>query len=157
MYPCVPAVLMSALSASTPVLDAVEQALSHVTVTDKLDGGAVAPIVPDKVKLSVAVIVKACAPLIAPEIVCTPLVLLIEEAAVAKAISPEYVLFPDVNAIAPPVETPVPAIVIGSATVIPPEISRAPFELTVVAPAVVPSPVVVLIASVPAEIVVDPV
>ena len=39
-------------------------------VTDTLVGGAVAPMVPDRVKLSVAVIVKACAPLIAPEIVC---------------------------------------------------------------------------------------
>ena len=66
-------------------------------------------------------------------------------------------MLPDANAIAPPVETPVPAIVIGSATVIPPEISRAPVELTVVAPAVVPSPVAVLIATVPAEIVVNPV
>ena len=152
-----PEVETFALRASNPVLDAVEQALSHVTVTDKLEGGAVAPIVPDKVKLSVAVIVKACAPLIAPEIVCDPAVLLIEEAAVAKAISPEYVLFPDVNTIAPPEETPVPAMVIGSATVIPPEISRAPVEFTVVVPAVVPNPVAVLIASVPAEIVVDPV
>jgi hypothetical protein len=80
---------MSALRASTPVLVAVVQAASHVTVTDKLDGGAVAPIVPDKVKLSVAVIVKACAPLIAPEIICDPLVLLIEEADVAKVMSPE--------------------------------------------------------------------
>ena len=66
-------------------------------------------------------------------------------------------LFPDVNLIAPPEETPVPAIVMGSATVIAPEISRAAPELTVVAPAVVPSPVAVLIATVPAEIVVDPV
>ncbi len=66
-------------------------------------------------------------------------------------------LFPDVNTIAPPAETPVPAIVIGSSTVIPPETSRAPVEPTVVAPAVVPSPVAVLIASVPAEIVVVPV
>ena len=64
---------------------------------------------------------------------------------------------PDVNLIAPPEETPVPAIVIGSATVIPPEISRAPPELIVVAPAVVPNPVAVLIAIVPAEMVVDPV
>ena len=84
-----PEVETSAFRASNPVLVAVVQAASHVTVTDKLDGGAIAPIVPDKVKLSVAVIVKACAPLIAPEIICDPLVLLIEEADVAKVMSPE--------------------------------------------------------------------
>ena len=66
-------------------------------------------------------------------------------------------MFPEVNLIAPPEETPVPAMVIGSATVIPPEISRAPVEFTVVVPAVVTNHVAVLIASVPAEIVVDPV
>ena len=54
--------MISALRASIP---------DPVVVTDKLvKGGAVAPIVPDKVKLSVAVIVKACSPVIAPEIVC---------------------------------------------------------------------------------------
>jgi len=57
----VPEVETFALRASTPV---------PVVVTVKLVGGAVAPIVPDKVKLSDTVIVKACAPLIAPEIVC---------------------------------------------------------------------------------------
>jgi len=41
-------------------------------------------------------------------------------------------LSPEVNLIAPPEETPVPAIVIGSAIVSPPEISRAAPELTVV-------------------------
>ena len=45
---------------------------------------------------------------------------------------------------------------IGSATVIPPEISSAPPELTVVAPPVVPSPVALFIANVPPEIVVAP-
>ncbi len=57
----VPEVETFALRASTPV---------PVVVTVKLVGGAVAPIVPVKVKLSDVVIVKACAPLIAPEIVC---------------------------------------------------------------------------------------
>ena len=80
---------MSALRASIPVLDAVEQVLSHVTVIDALEGGAVSPIVPDKVKLSVAVIVKACAPLIVPEIICDPLILLIKGVDAAKVISPE--------------------------------------------------------------------
>ena len=60
-----------------------------VVVTDKLVGFVLPPIIPDKVKLSVAVIVKSCAPLIVPEIVCCPPVLLIEEAAVAKVIFPE--------------------------------------------------------------------
>ena len=75
-----PEVETFALRASTPV---------PVVVTDKLDGGAVPPIVPDKVKLSDAVIVKACAPLIVPEIVCCPPVLLINGVDAAKVISPE--------------------------------------------------------------------
>ena len=83
-----PEVETFALRASTPVLDAPEQVLSHVVVTDKLVGGAVAPIVPDKVKLSVAVIVKPFVPVIAPEIICAPLVLVMLDVA-AKAISPE--------------------------------------------------------------------
>ena len=83
-----PEVETFALRASTPVLDAVEHVLSHVVVTDKLVGGAVAPIVPDKVKLSVAVIVKPFVPVIAPEIVCAPLTLVMLDVA-AKAISPE--------------------------------------------------------------------
>ncbi len=48
-----------ALRASTPVLVAVEHVASQVVVTVKLVGGAVAPMVPDKVRLSVAVIVAA--------------------------------------------------------------------------------------------------
>jgi len=73
---------MFALRASTFVVP--------VVVTDKLvKGGAVAPIVPVNVKLSVAVIVKACAPLIVPEIVCCPPVLLIKGVDAAKVISPE--------------------------------------------------------------------
>ena len=59
-----------------------------VVVTDKLVGGAVAPIVPDKVKLSDTVIVKPYRPLIAPEIVCAPLELTMLESA-AKVIAPE--------------------------------------------------------------------
>jgi len=86
----VPAVVISALRASIPVLAGVapEQVLSQVVVTDKLVGGAVAPIVPDKVKLSVAVIVKPNAPVIAPEIVCAPLALVMLDVA-PKAIAPE--------------------------------------------------------------------
>ena len=81
---------MSALRASIPVLAGVapEQVLSHVVVTDKLVGGAVAPIVPDKVKLSVAEIVRPNKPLIAPEIICAPLTLVMLESA-AKVIAPE--------------------------------------------------------------------
>ena len=59
-----------------------------VVVTDKLVGGAVAPIVPDKVKLSDAVIVNPYKPFIAPEIVCAPLVLTMLESA-ANEIAPE--------------------------------------------------------------------
>ena len=70
-----------ALSASTFVVP--------VVVTDKLVGVVLPPIIPDKVKLSFAVIVKACAPLIVPEIVCCPPVLTIEEVAVARVIFPE--------------------------------------------------------------------
>ena len=58
-------------------------------VTSKDVRTSVAPIVPDRVKLSFAVIVKACAPLIVPEIVCRPLVLLIKGVDAAKVISPE--------------------------------------------------------------------
>ena len=83
-----PEVETFALRASTPVLDAVEHVLSHVVVTDKLVGGAVAPIVPDKVKLSVAVTVRPYVPVIAPEIVWFPLELTILESA-AKVIAPE--------------------------------------------------------------------
>ena len=75
---------MFALRASTPVPEQPEQ----VVVTDKLVGGAVAPIVPDKVKLSVAVIVKPNAPVIAPIIFCAPLTLVILDVA-ANVISPE--------------------------------------------------------------------
>ena len=80
-----PAVVISALRASAPVPEQLEQ----VVVTDKLNGGAVAPIVPDKVKLSLAVIVKACAPVMAPEIINCPPVLLIKGVDAAKAIAPE--------------------------------------------------------------------
>ena len=65
-------------------------------------------------------------------------------------------MFPLVNLIAPPDDTPVPLIVIGSATVIPPEILRAaPVEMIVV-PAAVPSAEALEIANVPADIVVVP-
>jgi hypothetical protein len=50
-------------------------------------------------------------------------------------------LFPLENLIAPPDDTPVPLIVIGSATVIPPEILRAAPVVIVVTPADVPSAV----------------
>ena len=114
-----------------------------VVVTVKLVGGAVAPMVPDKVKLSVAVTLKEYEllidPLIAPEIICTPLLLTIEEL-LFKVIAPEYVLLPLVNRIAPPLDTPVPLIVIGSATVIPFEIFNEAFVETVVAPDVDPRP-----------------
>ena len=67
-------------------------------------------------------------------------------------------LFPDVNLIAPSVVTPVPAIVIGSATVIPPEIARAAPELTVVVPLnELPNADALEIASVPVLILVFPV
>ena len=96
---------------STPVRDAPEHVASQVVVIVKLDGGAVAPIVPVKVKLSVAVIDREYElliyPLIAPEIICTPLLLTIE-ALLANVIDPEYVLLPLVNRIAPPPDTPVP-------------------------------------------------
>ncbi len=115
-----PDVETSALRASIPVRDAPEHVASQVVVTVKLDGGAVAPIVPDRVKLSVAVIDKEYEllmdPSIAPEIVCAPLLLTIEEL-LSNVIDPEYVLLPLVNRIAPPPDTPVPLIVIGSATV----------------------------------------
>ena len=72
-----------------------------------------------------------------------------------------------VNAIAPPEEIPVPVIAIGSATVIVPEILRAAPLLTIVpdvhdpeavqVPVLVPKAVLLLIAKVPAEIVVLPV
>jgi len=71
---------MFALRASTFVVP--------VVVTDKLVGGAVAPIVPDKVKWSVAVIVRPYVPVIAPEIVCSPLELTMLESA-AKVIAPK--------------------------------------------------------------------
>ena len=64
--------------------------------------------------------------------------LLIKGVDAAKVISPEYVLLPDVNTKAPPLDIPVPAIVIGSATVILFEILKAAPDETVVAPAVVP-------------------
>ena len=96
---------------STPVRDAPEHVASQVVVTDKLDGGAFAPIVPVRVKLSVAVIDREYKllvdPLIAPEIICTPLLLTIE-ALLANVIDPEYVLLPLVNRIAPLPATPVP-------------------------------------------------
>ena len=64
----------------------------------------------------------------------------------------------EVNLIAPPEEFPVPEIVIGSATVIPPEISRAPAVTVVPCPdAYPPNAVALLIAKVPAEIDVVPV
>ena len=66
-------------------------------------------------------------------------------------------MFPLVNLITPPDDTPVPLIVIGSATVIPPEILRAAFAEIVVVPADVPSAVALDIANVPVEIVVVPV
>ena len=66
-------------------------------------------------------------------------------------------LLPLVNLIAPPDDTPVPLIVIGSATVIPPEILRAAFAETVVVPADVPSAKPLDIANAPVEIVVRPV
>ena len=72
-----------------------------------------------------------------------------------------------VNTIAPPEEIPVPVIAIGSATVIVPEILRAALLLTMVpdvhdpeavqVPVLVPKAVLLLIAKVPAEIVVVPV
>ena len=72
-----------------------------------------------------------------------------------------------VNEIAPPEEIPVPVIAIGSATVIVPEILRAAPLLTTVpdvhepeavqVPVLVPKAVLLLIAKVPAEIVVVPV
>ena len=73
-----------------------------------------------------------------------------------------------VNAIAPPEEIPVPVIAIGSATVIVPEILRTAPLLTIVpdihdpeavqeVPVPVPKAVLLLIAKVPAEIVVLPV
>jgi len=61
-------VVTSALSANTPVFDLAEHAAEQDTDTVTEVGGAFAPIVPVKVKLSVAEIVKACAPLIVPEI-----------------------------------------------------------------------------------------
>ena len=62
-----------------------------------------------------------------------------------------------VNTIAPPELIPVPEIVIGSATVIPPEILSAAPLATVVAPSVVPRPVAFEIAIFPAVIDVAPV
>ena len=58
--------------------------------------------------------------------------LLIKGVDAAKVIAPEYVLLSAVNTNAPPLDTPVPAIVIGSATVIPPEILKAAPEVIVV-------------------------
>ena len=46
-------------------------------------------------------------PLIAPEIICTPLLLMIEES-LPNVIDPEYVLLPLVNRIAPLPDIPVP-------------------------------------------------
>ena len=68
-------------------------------------------------------------------------------------------MFPDVNLIAPSLETPVPEIVIGSATDIPPEILSAAPDATVVPcpeddP---PNAEALLIAKVPALIEVVPV
>ena len=74
-----------------------------------------------------------------------------------KVIFPEYVLLPVVNRIAPPDETPVPEILIGSATVMPPEILNAAPEATVVVPLVAPRPLALVIANVPALILVLPV
>lgn len=73
-----------------------------------------------------------------------------------------------VNTIAPPEENPVPVIAIGSATFVKvPEILRAALLLTIVpdvhdpeavqVPVLVPKAVLLLIAKVPAEIVVVPV
>jgi len=71
-----------------------------------------------------------------------------------------------VNTIAPPEETPVPVIAIGSATVIVPEILRAAALLTIVpdihdpeavhVPVDVPKAEALLIAKVPSDIVVFP-
>ena len=71
-----------------------------------------------------------------------------------------------VNTIAPPEETPVPVIAIGSATVIVPEILRAAALLTIVpdihdpeavhVPLELPNAEALLMANVPCEIVVVP-
>ena len=61
-----------------------------------------------------------------------------------------------VNTIAPPDETPVPFTVIGSATVIPPEILKAAPEVIEVAPEVDPKLPACAIYITPAEIVVTP-
>ena len=66
-------------------------------------------------------------------------------------------MFPDVNLIAPSLETPVPEIVIGSATDIPPEILSAAPDATVVPADVPPNAEALLIAKVPALIDVEPV
>ena len=70
---------------------------------------------------------------------------------------PENVLSPLVNRSAPPDETPVPEILMASATLIPPEILNAALDATVVEPSVVPRPLAFVIANVPALIFVLPV
>ena len=72
-------------------------------------------------------------------------------------INPEKVLSPEVDLIAPFEDTPVPLIVIASATVTPPETFKAAPEAIVVAASVVPREVLLLIAATPADIVVAPV
>ena len=69
---------------------------------------------------------------------------------------PEYVLLPLINLIAPPDDMPVPLIVIGSATVIPPNSSRdAPFEIVVPDP-VPPRPELLETLNAPADTTVVP-
>ena len=74
-----------------------------------------------------------------------------------KVINPEKVLSPEVDLIAPFEDTPVPLIVIASATVTPPETFKAAPDAIVVAASVVPKEVLLLIAATPADIVVAPV
>ena len=74
-----------------------------------------------------------------------------------KVTNPEKVLSPEVDLIAPFEDTPVPLIVIASATVTPPETFKAAPEATVVAASVVPNEVAFEIANTPLDIVVAPV
>ena len=89
-----------------------------------------------------------------PESTCT------SDADVNSVTTPEIVFVPLMFRIAPLVSTPEPVISIGSATVTPFEIDNAALSATVVLPRVspfLPSAVLLLIATTPAEIVVLPV
>lgn len=70
--------------------------------------------------------------------------------------SPEMVFVPDVLRSAPPVDTPLPRMVSGSASVMPLEIERVAPLTTLVAPSVVPSADAWDTASVPSDTVVVP-